>query len=81
MRQLEELEKTAIKKIISDKTNIDLDKITEDSVLKDELGIDSLDIVEIVMDLEEMFKCTIPDEDYENARTIKDLFKIVEQNL
>lgn len=81
MRQLEEVEQTEIKKIISDKSNIDLDKIIEDSVLKDELGIDSLDIVEIVMDLEEMFNCTIPDEDYDNARTVKDLFKIVEQNL
>lgn len=81
MRQLEEVEQTEIKKIISDKSNIDLDKITEDSVLKDNLGIDSLDIVEIVIDLEEMFKCSIPDEDYDNARTVKDLFKIVEQNL
>lgn len=81
MRKLEEAEQTEIKKIISDKSNIDLDKITEDSVLKDELGIDSLDIVEIVMDLEEMFNCSIPDEDYDNARTVKDLFKIVEQNL
>lgn len=81
MRQLEEAEQTAIRKIISEKSNIDLEKITDDSVLEDELGIDSLDIVEIVIDLEEIFKCTIPDEDYDNLRTIKDLFKIVEQNL
>jgi acyl carrier protein len=81
MRQLEELEKTEIKKIISDKSNIDLEKINDDSSLKDNLGIDSLDIVEIVMDLEEMFNCTIPYEDYEHAMTVKDVFKIVEQNL
>jgi acyl carrier protein len=81
MRQLEELEKTEIKKIISDKSNIDLEKINDDSSLKDNLGIDSLDIVEIVMDLEEMFKCTIPDEDYEHAMNVKDVYKIVEQNL
>ena len=81
MRRLEEAEQTAIRKIISEKSNVDLEKITDDSNMKDNLGIDSLDIVEIVIDLEEMFKCSIPDEDYDNARTIKDLFKIVEQNL
>ncbi|TDD77104.1 phosphopantetheine-binding protein [Flavobacterium caseinilyticum] len=81
MRALEEFEITKIKQVIADKTDVDLEKVTEDSNLQDHLGIDSLDIVEIIIELEEMFKCTIPDEDYEHTVNVKDLLKIVEQNL
>jgi acyl carrier protein len=79
MRELEEFEKEKVVEIISNLSNISVDEIKEASVLTDDLGIDSLDLVEMVMNLEEEFDCTIPDESYEHVRTVSDIFKVVSQ--
>ena len=67
-----------IKKILCDQLDLDEEQVTEDSGVIDDLGADSLDIVDLVMTLEEEFDTEIPDEDIENLRTVGDIVKYVE---
>jgi len=64
-----------IKKIITDQLGVDESKITENSSFIDDLGADSLDIVELIMAFEEEFDIEIPDEDAEKMKTIGDAVK------
>ncbi|KUK56008.1 MAG: Acyl carrier protein [Atribacteria bacterium 34_128] len=64
-----------IKKIIVDQLGVDESKITEDSSFVDDLGADSLDIVELIMAFEEEFDIEIPDEDAEKMKTVGDAVK------
>ena len=64
-----------IKKIIVDQLGVDESKITEDSSFVDDLGADSLDIVELIMAFEEEFDMEIPDEDAEKIKTVGDAVK------
>jgi acyl carrier protein len=64
-----------IKKIIVDQLGIDESKIMEDSSFVDDLGADSLDIVELIMAFEEEFDMEIPDEDAEKIKTVGDAVK------
>ncbi len=63
--------------IISEKMDIDVADIKEDSSFES-LKIDSLDMVEIVMDIEEEFDVSV--EDAENLKTVADLVKFIEDN-
>jgi acyl carrier protein len=60
-------------KIIADQLGIDAAEVTPESNLIDDLGADSLDIVELVMAIEEEFSLEIPDEDAEGMRTVGDI--------
>ncbi|MBA7534243.1 Acyl carrier protein [subsurface metagenome] len=62
-----------IKKIIVDRLGVDKSKITENSSFVDELGADSLDIVDLIMAFEEEFNLEIPDEDAEKMKTVGDV--------
>lgn len=64
-----------IKKIIVDQLGVDEEKIKEDSSFIDDLGADSLDIVELIMAFEEEFDIEIPDEDAEKMMTVGDAVK------
>ena len=64
--------------IISEVLNIDEDEITMDSTFTDDLGADSLDVVELVMALEEKFEVEIPDSEAEKLKTIQDVVTFVE---
>lgn len=66
-----------IAEIISDKMDIDVEEITMDSTFES-LKIDSLDMVEIVMDIEEEFDASV--EDAENLKSVADLVKYIEDN-
>jgi acyl carrier protein len=55
--------------------------ITLDARLIDDLGVDSLDTVELVMELEEKFGIEIPDEDAEKALTVKDIVDYIETKI
>ena len=68
-----------VKKILCDQLNLDEEQVTEDSEVIDDLGADSLDIVDLVMTLEEEFDTEIPDEDIENLRTVGDIVKYIEE--
>ncbi|GAB4281828.1 MAG: acyl carrier protein [Candidatus Rifleibacteriota bacterium] len=61
-----------IKRIVVDKLQVDEKQVTLEASFIEDLGADSLDTVELVMDLEEHFEIEIPDEDAEKLRTVKD---------
>lgn len=67
-----------VKKILCDQLDLDEEQVTEESEVIDDLGADSLDIVDLVMTLEEEFDTEIPDEDIESLRTVGDIVKYVE---
>lgn len=68
-----------VKKVI--KESLAKDSVTESSNFIDDLGADSLDVVEIVMDLEEEFGITIEDSDAEHIRTVGDAIEFLEKIL
>ena len=59
---------------------IDADSISETSSFKHDLGVDSLDLFELVMELEEEFGIEIPSEDLENLATVADVAKYIEDH-
>jgi len=61
-----------VKKIIAGRLSVSEDKIQPASAFIGDLGADSLDLVELVMDLEEEFGVSIPDEDNDKLRTVQD---------
>jgi len=81
MAELLEEQKDKIKRIISDLSGYGEDTITEEIELKDGLGLDSLDLVEMFMKFEEAFDCSIPDEDYAHVKTVNDVFKVVSNRI
>ncbi len=60
--------------IIANQLGVDKDVVTPEANIVDDLGADSLDVVELVMALEEAFDTEIPDDDAEKIRTVKDIF-------
>ncbi|ADQ14974.1 acyl carrier protein [Halanaerobium hydrogeniformans] len=67
--------------IVAEELAVDKDEITEDSSFIEDLGADSLDVVELVMAFEEEFDVEIPDEDAENIRTVGDAVNYLEEVL
>lgn len=61
-----------VKKIIVDQLGVAEEEVKSESTFIDDLGADSLDMVEMVMALEEEFNIEIPDEDAEKIKTVKD---------
>lgn len=61
-----------IKSIITEELSVDADAVTDSANFTDDLGADSLDIVELVMAFEDEFGVEIPDEDAEKITTVKD---------
>ncbi|KRQ86950.1 Acyl carrier protein [Caloramator mitchellensis] len=69
-----------VKERISDILGVDTDDITMDSHFIDDLGADSLDIVELIMALEEDFDLEIPDEDAEKIQTVGDVVEYIKEH-
>jgi len=67
-----------IRKILADQLEIEESEITIDSNLVEELNADSLDIVELIMDLEQEFDISIPDEDLPKVVSVKDIVGYIE---
>lgn len=61
-----------VKKIITEKLGVDLVEVVPEASFVDDLGADSLDLVELIMSMEEEFDIDIPDEDAEKILTVKD---------
>jgi acyl carrier protein len=69
-----------IKEIIIDKLGVDKNKIGDDSHFIEDLGADSLDTVELIMQFEEDFGLEIPDEDAEKIMTVKQAHEYIKKN-
>jgi acyl carrier protein len=68
-----------VKKIIVDQLSVNADQVTAEAKFIEDLGADSLDIVELVMALEEEFGSEIPDEQAEKLLTVGDVIKYIEE--
>lgn len=69
-----------VKAIIVEQLGVDADSITMESSFIEDLGADSLDIVELIMSMEDQFKITIPDTEAENISTVADAVNLIENN-
>jgi acyl carrier protein len=69
-----------VKEVIVDQLNVEEEDVIEDATFVDDLGADSLDIVELVMALEETFGVSIPDEDAEGIKTVGDAVSYISSN-
>ena len=69
-----------VKKIVVEHLGVEGDKVTEEASFIDDLGADSLDIVELVMAFEEEFGVESPDDAAEKITTVKDAIDYIEQN-
>jgi acyl carrier protein len=70
-----------VKKIIEDKLGVNAEQITMEASFIDDLGADSLDQVELVMDFEDKFEVDIPDEDAEKMRTVGEAIEYLKKRL
>ncbi|MDE5742024.1 MAG: acyl carrier protein [Oscillospiraceae bacterium] len=69
-----------VKEIIVEQLDVDADKVMTSANIQDDLGADSLDVVDLVMSLEEEFDIEIPDEAVESIKTVGDIVKYIEDN-
>ena len=67
-----------LKALIAGQLSIDADTINDDTNITEDLGADSLDIVELLMAIEENFSVSVPDEDVPALKTVKDIADYIE---
>lgn len=70
-----------VSKIVCDKMNMKPEQVGPETSFVNDLGADSLDVVELVMEFEEEFSIDIPDEDAEKIQTVADAAKYVEEHI
>lgn len=70
-----------VTEVIIDQLSVDEDAVTPEASFIDDLGADSLDIVELVMALEDAFGVSIPDEDAESIKTVGDAVEYIADSL
>lgn len=69
-----------VKSILAEQFDADEDKITAETDLQEDLGADSLDVVDLLMSIEDEFGVEVPDEEIENIKTVGALVAYVEAN-
>lgn len=69
-----------VRDIVVDQLGVGADEVNIDSTFIDDLGADSLDIVELIMAFEEEFGIEIPDEAAEKIKTVQDVVSYIDQN-
>jgi acyl carrier protein len=69
-----------VKQIIVEQLGVDEAEVTPGASFQEDLGADSLDVVELVMQFEESFDIQIPDEDAEKIKTVKDAVEYIDKN-
>lgn len=70
-----------MKKILADQLDADIDSITMDTDIADDLGADSLDVVEMLMSIEDEFDVEIPDEQIEALKTVGNVVDYIQEHL
>ncbi|HHU70328.1 MAG TPA: acyl carrier protein [Thermoanaerobacterales bacterium] len=70
-----------VKQIVADQLGIDEDEVLPEASFIDDLGADSLDVVELIMAFEEEFDLEIPDEDAEKIVFVKDVVEYLKNNI
>lgn len=70
-----------VRNILVEQLDVEEDKISMEASIIDDLGADSLDVVDLVMSLEDEFGVEIPDEQVENIKTVGDIVKYIEENV
>ncbi|MBQ2252664.1 MAG: acyl carrier protein [Clostridia bacterium] len=68
-----------IKELLANELRIPKEKITDDAAIIEDLGADSLDVVEMLMSLEETFSITVPDEDVVQLKTVRNVAEYIEK--
>ncbi|MGL5888579.1 MAG: acyl carrier protein [Bacteroidia bacterium] len=69
-----------VKEIIVDKLGVDLNEVTETASFTNDLGADSLDTVELIMEFEKEFNIAIPDDQAEKINTVRDAISYIEEH-
>ena len=69
-----------VKAILAEQFDADEDKITADTDLQEDLGAESLDVVDLLMSIEDEFDVEVPDEEIENIKTVGALVSYIEAN-
>lgn len=70
-----------VKDILAKQFEVEADTITEQTDIAEDLGADSLDVVDVLMSLEDAFDVEIPDEEIENIHTVGDLVSYIEEHM
>ena len=69
-----------VRDIVVEQLGVEADEVAMESTFIDDLGADSLDIVELIMAFEEEFQIEIPDEAAEKIKTVQDVVNYIDQN-
>ena len=69
-----------VKAILAEQFDVEESKITEETDLQEDLGADSLDVVDLLMSIEDEFEVEVPDEEIENLKTVGALVSYIEAN-
>lgn len=67
-----------VKKIVAEKLSVEPDEVVPEASFVDDLGADSLDLVELIMAMEETFDIEIPDEEAEKIQTVQDAMNYIQ---
>lgn len=70
-----------MKQILADQLDADIDSITLETDIQDDLGADSLDVVEMLMSIEDEFEIEIPDEKIESLKTVGQVVEYIQENM
>lgn len=70
-----------VKAILSEQFDVEEDTITSETSIADDLGADSLDVVDLLMSIEDEFEIEIPDDEVENMKTVGELVKYIEDHV
>jgi acyl carrier protein len=70
-----------VKAILSEQFDVEEDTITPETNIADDLGADSLDVVDLLMSIEDEFEIEVPDEEVENLKTVGELVKYIEDHV
>ena len=69
-----------VKAILAEQFDVEEDKVTADTDLQEDLGADSLDVVDLLMSIEDEFGVEVPDDEIENIKTVGSLVSYIQAN-